>query len=77
MQTPPARCADLIPTEWSEGVEGEPIPPDYGNNWESAAKSWAQAFIGQTGQLSKANDRTTAAIGIFRRCEVMVNEARP
>lgn len=44
--------------------------------WEAVAKGWAQAFAGQAGQLGKANERTAAAIGIFRRCETMVNAAR-
>lgn len=85
--TPPARCADLIPPEWEQGVEGEPLPAQQdvptpltdkarADMWEAVAKGWAQGFVGQTGQLSKANDRTSAAIGIFRRCEAMVNEAR-
>ena len=88
VQTPPARCADLIPPEWGQGVEGEPLPAEQSiptpltdkasaAMWEGAAKAWAQAFTGQTGQLGKANDRTIAAIGIFRRCEAMINAARP
>ncbi|KEZ00243.1 hypothetical protein AI27_08840 [Sphingomonas sp. BHC-A] len=44
--------------------------------WEAVAKGWAQGFVGQTGQLGKANDRTKSAIGIMKRCETMVNAAR-
>jgi hypothetical protein len=87
VQTPPARCADLIPSDWEKGVDGEPLPGEQtvpvpltdkasAVMWEAVAKVWAQAFTGQAGQLGKANDRTKAAIGIFRRCEAMINEAR-
>ncbi len=30
---------------------------------------WIAAFDGQTGQLDKANGRTSDAIGIIERCE--------
>lgn len=38
---------------------------------------WAGAYVGMSGQLEKANGRTSDAMGIQRRCEQQVNEARP
>jgi len=43
----------------------------------AAVKAWASAYVGMSGQLEKANGRTTDAIGIVERCETMVNAARP
>lgn len=67
-QIPPAACSLLIPAEWALGISPELIPAD---------DDYASAYVGQTGQLAKANGRTTDVIGIFSRCEAMVNAARP
>lgn len=64
---PPAACAKLLPADWATGVPAEPIPAD---------DDWASAYVGQTGQLAKANGRLSDALGIFSRCEAMVNSAR-
>jgi hypothetical protein len=68
VSVPPAACAKLLPADWTQGVPAEPIPAD---------DDWASAYVGQTGQLAKANGRLSDAIGIFSRCEAMVNAARP
>lgn len=74
--TPPAQCSKLLPDNWREGVESEPIPDTAGASDLSAAKLWAQAYVGQTGQLEKANGRTADAITVYERCEALVNSAR-
>ena len=86
---PPARCADLIPSDWAQGVEAAPIPtnspmiPDLLGKPLTATGAativgpWASGYVAQDGQLAKANGRTADAIAIFRRCEQLVNEARP
>lgn len=83
---PPARCADLVPATWKDGVEATPVPsnaPVTLNTPLTAAlvaqiiAPWASAYVGMSGQLEKANGRTSDAIGIVTNCEKMVNEARP
>ncbi len=73
---PPARCADLIPPSWSEGVEGEPVPDTAGLDLKGALQAWAAAYVGADGQLAKANGRTADTVSIVRQCEAMVNAAR-
>lgn len=70
VSTPPAACAKLIPESWGDGIEGYPLPK------RDATDDWRKAFVGQSGQLSKANGRTGDVIGIITRCEAMVNAAR-
>jgi hypothetical protein len=67
---PNARCSELIPKTWREGVEGYPIPAD------DTLPAWQGAFVGQAGQLEKANGRTVDTIDIVSRCEALINEAR-
>lgn len=71
VSTPPAGCAKLIPAAWADGIEGYPIPEG------DTTDDWRKAFVGQSGQLSKANGRTADVINIFRECEKLVNAARP
>lgn len=59
----PSACASLLPEDWRRSVPGAPLPA--GNT----VGEWEQFADAQTGQLDKANDRTTAAIGIVERCE--------
>lgn len=70
VSTPPARCSSLIPKAWGEGVPGYPIPSG------DATADWQKAFVGQSGQLSKANGRTQDVIAIVSGCEALLNEAR-
>ena len=76
MTIPPAKCAGLVPVEWSQGVKPVTLP-DTGADALDAARAWAAAFVAQTGQLEKANGRTADTIAIMQRCEDMVNAARP
>jgi hypothetical protein len=71
VSVPPAACAKLIPETWKDGVEGYPLPKG------DTTDDWRKAFVGQSGQLSKANGRTGDVITIVSRCEEMVNAARP
>ncbi len=62
-------CAELLPSEWRSPVPGAPLPAG-----ETVA-DWISFADAQTGQLDKANDRTTSAIGIVERCEARDLEA--
>lgn len=64
-----AGCSSLIPTAWSEGVEGAPLPD--GNS----VGDWVSFADAQTGRLDIANERTKATIGIVSRCEDRDREA--
>lgn len=84
VSTPPARCADLIPVGWKDGVEAAPVPdttaPAAMSPLDAAimeAKQWAGAYVAQDGQLDKANGRTADTISIVRTCEAQANAARP
>lgn len=55
-------CDRLIPKSLLDDVAGVPIPE--GEDGEA----WMQAFIGQTGQLDKANERPDAVFHIFKTC---------
>jgi hypothetical protein len=57
-------CADLVPSEWEDGVAGAPLPGPAADRTD-----WQVFGVNQTAQLSKANGRTRDAIGIVRRCE--------
>ena len=81
--TPPARCADLVPTTWAQGVPATPVPDTAAPEGVTgvaaaivAVKAWAAAYLGMSGQLEKANGRTADAIGIVRQCEAQTNAAR-
>lgn len=54
-------CTELLPSEWLEGVESAPYPDE---QTVGAALKFGDA---QTGQLDKANDHYSAAIGICHR----------
>lgn len=55
-------CERLIPESLKADVPGVPIPES------EEAEAWMQAFIGQTGQLDKANERPDAIDHIYRNC---------
>jgi len=71
----PSACSALIPDSWREPVPGADIPA--GNT----VGEWIAFADAQTGQLDKANGRTTDAIGIIERCEARdaaaVKKAKP
>lgn len=62
-------CERLIPASLKADVPGVPIPDS------EEAEAWMQAFIGQTGQLDKANERPDAIDHIYKTCLVMHREA--
>jgi hypothetical protein len=83
---PPARCADLVPKSWTEGVPAAPVPTNAPVTLgvpltlqivAAIIAPWANAYVAQDGQLDKANGRATDAISIVRECEAQANAARP
>ena len=73
--TTPNACSTLIPDSWREPVAGADLPE--GNT----VADWVAFGDAQTGQLDKANGRTTDALAIIGRCEARdlaaVKNARP
>ena len=55
-------CERLIPDSLKADVPGVPIPES------EEAEAWMNAFVGQTGQLDKANERPDAIDHIYRTC---------
>lgn len=69
-------CSDLLPSEWEKGVDPVDFPVSAKlEDGHDDARPWQEGFVGQTGQLEKANGRTADAIGITRRCEARDREA--
>jgi hypothetical protein len=69
-------CERLIPPDLKAKVAGVPIPD--GEAWPDGrekAEPWQQAFLGQTGQLDKANDRTASVDYIYKTCLQLHREA--
>lgn len=62
-------CPRLVPPSLLADVPGVPIPDS------EEAEPWMQAFIGQTGQLEKANERPKAVQHINKTCLDMHREA--
>ena len=62
-------CERLIPAALKQPVPGVPIPDS------EEAEPWMQAFIGQTGQLDKANERAPAVDHIYAECLKMHRKA--
>jgi hypothetical protein len=65
----PTACSSLLPSEWREPVPAAPLPAG------STVGDWIAFGDAQTAQLDKANDRTSAAIGIIERCEARDRDA--
>lgn len=84
MTTPSARCSELIPKAWAEGVAGHPLPSfieidqvaDPQLRAELETREWQKAFVGQSVQVQIANGRTADVIYLFGNCERLANEAR-
>jgi len=83
---PPARCADLIPKGWSDGVPAAAVPdnapvvmgaPLTPQIVAAIIAPWASAYVEQDSQIDKANGRTADTISIVRECEAQANAARP
>ncbi len=69
--TQPANCSEFIPTGWKAPVDGYPLPAD------DTLPAWQAFGVGQSGQLSKANDRQADTLHIFETCEKRTNDALP
>lgn len=85
MTGPSARCSELIPDSWKNGVQGQPIPEDAEVTLGvpltlalivAITAPWQAGFVGQAGQLEKANGRTLDTIEIVSKCEARVNASR-
>ena len=62
-------CELLVPQYLKDPVLGVAIPDS------EEAEPWMQAFVGQTGQLDKANERPTAIDHIYSTCLQMHRNA--
>jgi hypothetical protein len=62
-------CSRLVPKMLTEPVEGVdlPVPENHGDGHEKA-EPWMLAYLGQTGQLDKANKNAPAVDHIYREC---------
>lgn len=71
----PSACSTLIPDSWRAPVPGADLPD--GNT----VGDWVAFGDAQTGQLDKANGRTTDSLAIIGRCEerdkAAVKRAKP
>ncbi|GAA0335251.1 hypothetical protein GCM10009087_52020 [Sphingomonas oligophenolica] len=71
----PNACSTLIPDSWRAPVPGADLPGG------KTVADWIAFGDAQTGQLDKANGRTTDALAIIGRCErrdaAAVKKARP
>jgi hypothetical protein len=52
-----------VPSSWSEGIPGAPLPDD------NTVGSWISFGDQQTGRLDQANGRTKDTIELMSRCE--------
>lgn len=69
-------CPRLVPQSLLEDVPGVPIPEtELHADGHEKAEPWQQGFIGQTGQLDKANERPDAVQHINKTCLDMHREA--
>lgn len=69
-------CERLIPDSLKGIVQGVAIPDAelYPDGHEKA-EPWQLAFLGQTGQLEKANERPAAIDHIYRECLALHRKA--
>lgn len=68
MTAPTAGCSTLVPEGWKAGIASADFPtqPELSAD---PAMAWRTFGVRQTGQLDKANTRTTDAISIVQNCE--------
>jgi hypothetical protein len=62
-------CELLIPPSLKAAVPGVPLPET--QTWPDGrekAEPWEEGFLGQTGQLDKANERPAAIDYIYHNC---------
>jgi hypothetical protein len=60
---PASACSTLVPEGWRDGVDSAPIPT------EDTVGKWIAFGDAQTGQLDKANGRTSDTLSIVQKCE--------
>lgn len=69
-------CERLIPESLRQRVEATDLPePAQHADGHQDALPWQEGFVGQTGQLDKANDRGDGIDHIYRTCIEMHREA--
>ena len=70
------RCERLVPASLLKPVDGTPLPEDRKlADGHEDARPWQEAFLGQSVQLEKANERAPAVDHIYRECLAMHREA--
>ncbi len=63
------RCEALIPAMLLQAVEGVPVPEARQHaDGHQDAQPWMEGYVGQSGQLEKANERPGAVDHIYRAC---------
>lgn|SRR5438105_2027059 len=63
------RCEDLVPPAMRARVAPADLPsPEQWPDGHQKAEPWMSGFVGQTGQLDKANDRGDGIDHIYRTC---------
>ena len=65
----PNDCSSLVPSSWSQGVAGAPLPDG------DTVGDWIVFGEQQTGRLEVANGRTKDTIELVRKCEKRDAEA--
>lgn len=62
-------CAELLPSQWLDGVAGAAVPaPRKDNDAVAALREWVGFGVAESAQREKANDRYRDAHGIMMRC---------
>lgn len=62
--TPGVGCSSLIPESWSAPIPSAAFPAD-----AATEADWQVFGVEQTGQLGKANGRTSDVVEVVRGCE--------
>ena len=70
------RCERLVPASLLSPIDGTPLPEDRKlADGHDDARPWQEAFLGQSVQLEKANERAPAVDHIYHECLAMHREA--
>ena len=69
------QCDRLIPPSLLKPVEGVDVPvPESWPDGKQKAEPWILGYLGQTGQLDKANENAPAVDHIYKTCLDMSRE---
>lgn len=69
-------CERLIPPSLVKPVEGVDVPvPESWPDGHQKAEPWMLGYLGQTGQLDKANENAPAVNHIYSECLAMHRDA--